>query len=385
MSYVHDVVNVNSVVNNSAQRHSAMDRDLADVLRSLLVDVAWLSRWKIEPAEAPGWDLLGSGPIHGGGRGVLCVECKGLNFQPSQFHTIVDRRCSSGKNAVGAKVLAMPRVSERMAALCREHGWSWYDLAGNCRLELPGVFLIARSGKEPIKIEARSGANLSTPEAGRVVRALLAPENAGRRWTQRGVVEHFQELPTPMSAPSLALVNKVVQFLRDQAFVEALPDRGFRVRDAEGLLRSWRVAYRFDRHSQRRCFTLLRGRELQERLRAFDATNPHRVAYGVFSAAELQAPAVRQLRTWLYVVPVAERELMAAIEAKQVDSGENLMLLAADDPGVVYGVDAKADRIACTNAVQTYVDVANASGRGEEAAEAVLEQRLKPAWAAARQ
>lgn len=279
----------------------------------------------------------------------------------------------------------MPRVSERMAALCREHGWSWYDLAGNCRLELPGVFLIERSGKTPIKIEARSGANLSTPEAGRVVRALLAPENAGRRWTQRGVVEHFEELPTPLSAPSLALVNKIVQFLRDQAFVEALPDRGFRVRDPEGLLRSWRVAYRFDRHSQRRCFTLLRGRDLQERLRAFDSANPHRVAYGVFSAAELQAPAVRQLRTWLYVVPVAERELMAAIEAKQVDSGENLILIAADDPGVVYGVDTKADRIACTNAVQTYVDVANASGRGEEAAEAVLEQRLKPAWAAAHQ
>lgn len=378
-------MNKSSVVNKPARRDSAQDRELADVLRTLLVDIAWLSRWKIEPAEARGWDLLGSGPLPGGGRGALCVECKGINFQPSQFHNIIHRRCLSRKGAVAARVLAMPRVSERMAALCREHGWSWYDLAGNCRLELPGVFLIERSGKPPIKINARSGANLSTPEGGRVIRALLAPENAGRRWTQRGVVEHFQQQPTPMSAPSLALVNKVVQFLRDQAFVEALPDRGFRVRDPEGLLRSWRVAYRSDRHSQRRCFTLLRGRDLQERLRTFDSANPRRVAYGVFSAAELQAPAVRQLRTWLYVVPVAERELMAAIEAKQVDSGENLILIAADDPGVVYGVDAKADRIACTNAIQTYVDVVHAGGRGEEAAEAILQQRLKPAWAAAHQ
>lgn len=62
----------------------------------------------------------------------------------------------------------MPRVSRRMAALCQDHGWSWYDLAGNCHLEIPGVLLIERSG-----------ANLSTPAAARVVRALLAPENAG--------------------------------------------------------------------------------------------------------------------------------------------------------------------------------------------------------------
>ena len=33
--------------------------------------------------------------------------------------------------------------------------------------------------------------------------------------------------------------------------------------------------------------------------------------------------------------------------------------------------------------MQTYVDLANSGGRGEEAAEAILQQRLKPAWSAA--
>jgi len=37
-------------------------------------------------------------------------------------------------------------------------------------------------------------------------------------------------------------------------------------------------------------------------------------------------------------------------------------------------------RMGCTNAVQTYVDVWHCGGRGEEAAEALLEQRLKPEW-----
>jgi hypothetical protein len=39
-----------------------------------------------------------------------------------------------------------------------------------------------------------------------------------------------------------------------------------------------------------------------------------------------------------------------------------------------------AGRPSCTNVVQTYVDLCYCGGRGEEAAEALLNQRLKPGW-----
>ena len=104
------------------------------------------------------------------------------------------------------------------------------------------------------------------------------------------------------------------------------------------------------------------------------------VVYGVFSAADIQAPAVRQPRTWLFVDPFGESALMTALEAKLVDSGENLVVLVADDPGVFYKADTGVGRLPCTNTVQTYVDLAHAGGRGEEAAEAILQQRLRPAW-----
>jgi hypothetical protein len=246
------------------------------------------------------------------------------------------------------------------------------------------VLLIERSGNEPFRGRRRAGANLSTPEAGRVVRALLAPENTGQRWTQRGMVAHFDELAVPVPAPSLALVNKVVRHLHDQAFVEPLPNRGFRVRDHEGLLQAWREAYRFERHERRRYFTLLQGLVLQERLRSLDREGSGRLAYGAFSAGDLQAAHVRQARTWLYLDPSVESEFESAIEAKTVDSGENMVVLIPDDAGVLYRLEAGKNRLPCTNAVQTYVDLAHAGGRGEDAAEAVLEQRLKPAWTAAR-
>ena len=194
---------------------------------------------------------------------------------------------------------------------------------------------------------------------GRVVRALLAPENAGRRWTQRGVVEHFAELPRPIPAPSLALVNKVVQHLRDEAFVEPLSSGGFRVSDYEGLLQAWRRARPVDRQAQRSWFSLLKGRELDDRLAAFDADPTTRggAMYAAFSAADLQAPAVRQPRVWLCVAPRHERALMDALDAKPVDTGENIVALVPDDPGVFYQPDERPGRLPCTNLVQTYVDL----------------------------
>lgn len=372
-------------VNMRRGKESALERDLAQALSELLSSVPWLQRWRIQHGQVrgPEWDLVASGPVSGGGKAVLCVKLKGINFQPSQFAGLVARPCPPPKNVAPVKVLAMSRVSPRMAALCQENGWSWYDLAGNCRLDVPGTLLIERSGKEPVKPQARTGANLSTPEASRVVRALLAPENAGQRWTQREIVAHFADLVPRVPAPSLALVNKVIQHLRDQAFVEQLPNRGFRVRDFEGLLRAWRSAYRFNRHSRRPYFTLLQGRALQDRLRRLDPEGEGRLAYAAFSAADIQAPAVRQPRTWLYLDPNIEEQFESAVEAKAVDSGENLVVLIPEDKGVFYRVEVGSNRAACTNSVQTYVDLANSGGRGEEAANAILQQRLLPAWSAA--
>lgn len=90
-------------------------------------------------------------------------------------------------------------------------------------------------------------------------------------------------------------MNKVVQHLRDQAFIEPLPNRGFRISDFIGLLQGWKQAYRFDRHLRRPYFSLLQGKALQERLLPLDPGGG-RVAYAIFSAADLQAPAVRQPR-----------------------------------------------------------------------------------------
>jgi hypothetical protein len=359
---------------------AVLEKALAAKLEELLRGVAWLRGWQVAHvggASDVGFDLRVTLPLPGGGKAALCVECKS-ELRPSVFRMLADRTFSpAGRPKVTVPVLAMPWVSPRVAELCAEHGWSWFDLAGNCRLDVPGLLHLHHTGNKSVHVRPRPTANLSTREAGRVIRALLLPDHAGMRWTQREMQKHCQP------NVSLGLVNKVVRHLRDEAFIEASEDNGFRLRDPLKLLFAWRDAYRFDRHERRGYFTLLRGKKLSDGLAGLELRTGGFAVYAAFSAAEFQAPHVRQPKTWLYVREQDVSKFEELAEAKRVDSGENLVVLIPDDDGVFYlgnGGTMGDNRMSCTNAVQTYVDLSHCGGRGEEAAEALLNQHLKPEW-----
>jgi hypothetical protein len=384
--YVHGYVNISKIVNINNISYAELKRALAAKLQELLGGVAWLHGWQVEHmsgAKDPGFDLLAKLPLPNGENVALCVECK-QELRPSMFRMLTDKVFTPvGCPKMVVRVLALPSVSQRVAELCAEHGWSWFDLSGNHLLDIPGLLHLQHTGNEPVYERLRPTANLSTPEAGRIIRALLATENAGLRWTQRHMAEHFGELSKPIPAPSLGLVNKVVRHLRDQAFIEDLPAGGFRLTDPLKLLFAWRDAYRFNRHARRNYFTFFKGKQLSDALANLYLQTGGFALYAAFSAAEFQAPHVRQPKTWIYVRDREISRFQELIEAKAVDSGENVVILIADDDGVFYSSDGGAMgacRMGSTNAVQTYVDLCHCGGRGEEAAEALLEQKLKPEW-----
>ena len=350
----------------------ALEKAAAARLRELLGSVSWLKGWDLERNPSrhdKGFDLLAKLPIRRRKPVELWVQCKS-DPRPSLFPYVF---VASEASPPPVLVFAAPFISPNMARTCEEHGWSWFDLAGNCRLDIPGAMLIERKGNEPIHEPPKPTANLSTAESARVIRALLIPENAGKRWAQREMQLHCQP------NVSLGLVNKVFRYLRDEAFIES-GDDGFRVRDPLKLLFAWRDAYRFDRHHQRRYFTLKRGPELKHSLSSLESITGGYAAYCAFSAADFQAPHVRQPRTWLFIGADWEEECAAAVGAKIVDTGENLMVLIPDDLGVFYGQESEGDRLASTNPVQTYVDLWHCGNRGQEAAEALLNQKLKLEW-----
>ena len=344
-------------MNIEALSGQALEWALKDKLSELLGGITWLRNWQVEHTAVGrdhGCDLLATLPLRNG-KAALCIECK-KELRPSAFSVLAEKKLSPpGHPRVVVPVLAMPFVSPRLADLCVQKGWSWYDLAGNCRIDVPNAIHLENHGRAPVHSPSRPSANLSTPEAGRVIRALLATENSGKRWTQRSMEMHFDDLPNRPPKPSLGLVNKVVRYLKDEAFIEVFPQGGFRLNDPLKLLFAWRDAYHFDRHERRAYFSLLQGKRLRDALARINLKSGGFTAYASFSAADFQAPHVRQGKTWIYVRRQYLMALIEHIEAKPVDSGDNVMILIPDDDGVFYMADGgKIDehRMACTNPVE---------------------------------
>jgi hypothetical protein len=367
-------VNSNAFVNDPSG--ALLEREVADRLHSLLAEVAWVEQSRLEAVG--GADLAVQVGGEDGRRAVFLVHVKS-ELRPSAFPAWAAAR----RRTDAMHVLALPIVSPRLAELCRQHGWSWLDLAGNCWLDAPGVLRIERSGAPPVRRPPRRGSSLKTPAFARVLRVLLSPAHADRGWTQRTLQAATCDRLPAEKPVSLGLVNKVVQHLRDQGFVTDVA-AGLRLRDPVGLLSAWREQYRLDEGRRLSFFTLSKSKSLGEAIDRLTSQFGAICAYAAFSAAERQAPQVRQPRTWVYVRADHLDEFVRAAEAKPVDSGENLVVLLPGDPGVfqVFGAsrsDGDADKT-CTDPVQTYVDLTTLGGRGAEAAQAILEQRLLPAW-----
>lgn len=370
-------------MNTPAMTPAALERALAQRLDKLLAGIGDLEEIGVtrNPAEFDkAFDLLATFKARSGARIELWVDIKTAP-RPSQFPYVAIEREFESKSLkrVRAKVFAAPHISPRMTELCESHGWSWFDLAGNCHIRIPGLIHIHHIGYPPVHPTPKPKANLGTREAGRVVRALLAPIFAGRSWTQRSL----QIACRPQV--SLGLVNKLVKHLQGEGFLEEQDGSGFRVADPIHLLQAWRDAYRFDQHERLGFFTLLQGSKLHDTLAWLGHDFEDHIAYAALSAADIQAPHVRQPKTWLYVSGHLVEEFPAKLGVKPVDSGENLVVLVPSDSGVFFTPEmpVAGDRLPCTNEVQTYVDLWHCGGRGQEAAEALLEQRIKPLWRAA--
>jgi hypothetical protein len=369
------------------QEAKNLESSLAVKLEKILEGVAWLSAVEVmvNPADYDrAFDLLAGIGLPRGNRIELWVECKDMP-KPSRFPyvSLENRFRKDGSKTVRVPTLAAPYISPRMAETCEKHGWSWFDLAGNCRITVPELLHIERTGNKPVHSRPkREGANLSTHESARILRVLMAPEHAGRRWTQR----ELQDACEPKV--SLGKVNTLVSYLREQAYLLDQKGGGLRMHDYEGLLKEWREAYGYQEHRQLNCFSLSDRKSIFKKLAELGAESSAQgmpACLASFTAADELAPHVRQSRLWVYVRARDTREIQKLLEAKEVDSGANLILLEAADEGVFEGIHFGNEGVPTTSALQSYLDLWQAGGRGEEAATAILNQCLKPGWAKGQQ
>lgn len=263
-------------------------------------------------------------------------------------------------------VVMAPYISPEAAAICRKEGSGFADLAGNCVLAFDQVF-ISKEGKENPFARKRDLRSLFSPKAERVLRVLLT--TPGRWWKGQSLAQEAEV--------SLGQGFNVKKLLANREWVQA-GDDGFRLTAPGELLTEWEGNYDFRRSTVREFYTLRPIAEL-ERLLA-EACEKEKAPYALagFSSAARYAPMVRYQRAMAYVAGNLDR-MAERLELKPVTSGANVNLIIPYDEGVLYGAETK-DGAKVTSPVQTYLDLRQIKGRGEEAADFMKQQIIQTTW-----
>jgi len=267
----------------------------------------------------------------------------------------------------GTLLVCAPYISPRVAELCREENVSYLDGAGNCRIAAPGLFVLV-SGRPNRQASVKSAVDPFSRKSSRIVRTLLKHPDKG--W-------QVQQLAKEADV-SLGLVSKVKNALIEEAYLEER-DRLLYLRDPAKLLQGWAVRYR--PHVKRvSLFAIPKPSETEARLA--DWCRGKRITHALtqLSAAWRYSPMVRYDKSVVYIDKKVESEanlkaLLGHIDAREVDTGANCTLWIIDDPAVFS--DAKEiNGVVVVSPLQLYLDLKVLAGRGEDAAQEILEKEL---------
>lgn len=300
------------------------------------------------------------------GKCILIVEMKSIG-QPRLVREAANQLARFKEQSPDSYgVIVAPYISPQAAQICRDEGFGFVDLAGNCLLVFDQVF-ISKEGKENPFARRRDLRSLYSPKAECVLRVLLSAP--GRWWKAQSLAKE--------AGVSLGQGFNVKKLLADREWVQGGVE-GFRLIAPADLLAEWEKNYNFGRSTVREFYTLRPIADV-ERLLA-EACEEEKANYALagFSSAARYAPMVRYQRATAYVSGNLDR-VVERLQLKPVTSGGNVNLIIPYDEGVLYGSETK-DGTKVTSSVQTYLDLREIKGRGEEAADFLKQQVIENTW-----
>lgn len=345
-----------------------LTRSVVERLREYLADVPFCTL-EDGPAEAVFGDLRADWRGHlriGNETRLLLIETR-TSGQPRLAREAVNQLLVyRGRLPQAYCVFGAPYISEAAGKIATDEDIGYVDLAGNCRICFDSVY-IRRAGWPNPMIERRGLRSLYSPKAERVLRVLLAEPK--RPWK----IE-------PLAADarvSLGMASKVKRLLEDREWLIRKAD-GFRLSQPGDLLAEWARSYRYGRNTVHDFYSLDPIPLIESKLA--QACQDLRCDYALtgFSAAARMAPMVRYQRVTAYTFD-RTNELARRMNLKSVTSGANVSLIEPYDEGVFFQAK-EVDGIRIVFPVQAYLDVLSFRGRGEEAAEAILDEVIKPTW-----
>lgn len=263
-------------------------------------------------------------------------------------------------------IFIAPYITSGSANICREAGIGYIDFAGNCFLSFGQVYIKKEEKPNPF-VQKRKLRSLYSPKSERILRVLLT--KGPKDWKVKDLASKAKV--------SLGLVANVKQKLADQEWI--INQRvGFSLEEPLPLLEEWSKNSNYRRNHLLNYYSPESPEFLERKLD--EVCRRLNIDYGLtgFSGAARFAPTVRYRQIMAYIGENYEN-VISEMDIKPVTSGANVLLLVPYDNGVFFGSQS-IDNTQVVSPIQIYLDLMSYRGRGQEAAEAILEQVIKRIW-----
>lgn len=337
-----------------------LERLAKDAILALVASVPGAKAEIIQEPSPREWDFEIDLSLERRHQTLLC-EVKSRAW-PNEIHGVGHRLSKAiKKSSVNhcTPVFIAPYLSQQAIEACGELGLSWVDLAGNCELKIPGAYVKVNGLLNPYK-NSRGTATLYSPKSSAVVQALLLDPQ--RKWTTEELAKE--------AGVSLGQVASVKKLLEKNHWIRSTYGETS-LSEPRKLLDDWAIHYKPKRTSIR-LFTLDSPAKLEERIE----DNLSDYAFTEFSAAQRYAPYTRHQRIAFYV-STWDDEQSALLGLKQGDSAANVTIYETGKP---LSFLRQVNSTRCASPIIVYLDLKLLAGRGQDAAEHLLESVIEPRW-----
>ena len=291
------------------------------------------------------------------------------NGEPSKVRTAVLELTRMRQDLhLAYYMVCAPYISSQSAEICLKENVGFCDSAGNCHLSFGNVYIHIAGGVLP-RSQQRALHTLYSPKAERILRVMLsAPELS---WQVTSLARTAQV--------SIGQSSKVKALLADKEWLRVEADGlHFGLKDPGLVLSQWAQQYKYERNRPYSFYSLKPTAEVEYDLAEVCKEQKQEYALTGLSGAVRLAAYARYQRATAYVNGNVA-DLAQRLDLKAVTTGANVILLTPYDEGVYHNIHYIGG-VAVASPVQVYLDLQSVRGRGEEAAQYLLEEVIKPSW-----
>lgn len=264
-------------------------------------------------------------------------------------------------------IFVAPYISNETADYLQNNGINYMDLCGNCYIIADQIF-VAVEGKQNIFNEnnySRNYFSRSASTASMILRTML--------FCNPNTVWYVNALAGAANA-SLGATSNLRRFLIENDCAEDLGS-GFKIKNRSELLRLWSKEYGKGTNRTYQFYSIDNISDIERRISDWNHTHETTAVLGFFAAAARYAPTVRYNKVHVYLKQEELSNFVESFELKEVSSGGNInIIIPHDDTVCHYLRTINGDLL--TTPEQTVLDLMNVPGRGQEAAEAIIQKEF---------